>query len=74
MLFLSRRVGERIMVGDNIVVQVMSVDKGQVRIGIDAPRDVAVHREEVALRIAKEEQKKGIGKSFDDFGERNFNR
>ncbi|RLA55502.1 MAG: carbon storage regulator [Gammaproteobacteria bacterium] len=51
MLILTRRAGESLMVGDDIIVTVLSVKGNQVRIGIDAPRDVAVHREEIYNRI-----------------------
>ncbi len=50
MLVLTRRVNERIMIGDDVVVTVLEVRGDQVRIGIDAPRDVKVFREEVVLR------------------------
>lgn len=53
MLILTRRVGETLMIGDNITVTVLSVQGNQVRVGINAPKDVAVHREEVAKRIAE---------------------
>jgi carbon storage regulator len=55
MLILTRRVGETLMVGDDITVTVLGVKGNQVRIGVNAPRDVAVHREEIYDRI-KEEQ------------------
>lgn len=50
MLILSRAPGERIMVGDNVVLTVIKVEKGRVHIGIDAPREVPVHREEIYKR------------------------
>lgn len=55
MLILTRRVGEVLVIGDSIKVTVLSVQGNQVRIGIDAPKDVAVHREEVAERIKRGE-------------------
>lgn len=52
MLILTRRVGETLMIGDEVSVTVLGVKGNQVRVGINAPRDVAVHREEIAQRIA----------------------
>lgn len=50
MLVLTRRINERIVIGDNIVVTVLEVHGDQVRLGIDAPREIKVFREEVILR------------------------
>lgn len=47
MLVLSRKLGEKIMIGENIVVTVVKIDRNQIRIGIDAPVDVPVYREEI---------------------------
>jgi len=63
MLILTRRVGESLMVGDDITVTVLGVKGNQVRIGVNAPRDVAVHREEIYERIQSDEsQPKAVGK------------
>ena len=51
MLILTRRVGESLKVGDDITITVLGVKGNQVRIGVNAPRDVAVHREEIYIRI-----------------------
>ena len=54
MLILTRRVGETLMVGDEVTVTVLGVKGNQVRIGVNAPKDVAVHREEIYQRIQSE--------------------
>lgn len=54
MLILTRRVGELIRVGSDITIKVMAIKGNQVRLGIDAPRDVAVHRQEIYERIKAE--------------------
>jgi carbon storage regulator len=54
MLILTRRVGESLMIGDNVNVTVLGIRGNQVRIGVDAPKDVAVHREEIYERIQQE--------------------
>jgi carbon storage regulator len=56
MLILTRGVGETIRIGEEISVTVLAVKGNQVRIGINAPRDVAVHREEIYERIRREQQ------------------
>ena len=48
MLVLSRKLGEKIVIGDNILVTVVKIDRNQIRIGIEAPPDVPVYREEIA--------------------------
>jgi carbon storage regulator len=56
MLILTRRVGETVMIGDEVTVTVLGVKGNQVRMGINAPRTVAVHREEIFERIKQEGQ------------------
>jgi carbon storage regulator len=59
MLILTRRVGETLMIGDQVTVTVLGVKGNQVRIGITAPKDVAVHREEIYQRIKQEHEGEG---------------
>lgn len=54
MLILTRKVGERLVIGDVVTVSVLGVKGNQIRVGIDAPHEVQVHREEIYKRILKE--------------------
>ncbi len=55
MLILTRRVGETVVIGDDVTVTVLGVKGNQVRLGVNAPREVAVHREEIFERIQREQ-------------------
>jgi len=66
MLILTRRVGETLMVGDEVTVTVLGVKGNQVRIGVNAPKDVAVHREEIYDRIRKEGTGEDAGDASED--------
>jgi carbon storage regulator len=61
MLILTRRVGETLMIGKDVTVTVLGVKGNQVRIGVNAPKDVPVHREEIFERIKREENE-GTGR------------
>ena len=56
MLILTRRVGETLIIGDDVIVTVLGIKGNQVRIGINAPKDVSVHREEIYLAIKHKQQ------------------
>lgn len=54
MLILTRRIGETLMIGDEVTIKVLGVKGNQVRLGVNAPKDVAVHREEIYEKIKEE--------------------
>ncbi|MBP7698286.1 MAG: carbon storage regulator CsrA [candidate division Zixibacteria bacterium] len=68
MLILTRRLGESITIGDSIRVSVLGIHGRQVRIGIDAPNDVVVHREEIYVKIQQENRKASKSIRGDLFG------
>lgn len=63
MLILTRRAGETLMIGDDVSITVLGVKGNQVRIGVNAPKNVSVHREEIYQRIQREKTNQGIGGS-----------
>ena len=54
MLILTRRIGEKLVIGENVIVTILAAKGSQIRIGIEAPRDIQVHREEIFQRILDE--------------------
>jgi carbon storage regulator len=54
MLILTRRIGEKLVINENVIVTILAAKGSQIRIGIEAPRDVQVHREEIFQKILKE--------------------
>lgn len=72
MLILTRRVGETVMIGNDVTVTVLGVKGNQVRVGVNAPRDVAVHREEIFERIKREGQDDGSSRPGSGNGHGSF--
>lgn len=66
MLILTRRAGETVMIGNDVTITVLGVKGNQVRIGINAPKDVAVHREEIFERIQSEQSGTASTEEKDD--------
>lgn len=67
MLILTRKIGESIRINENICITVVDVDGKNIKIGIEAPKSISIHREEVFLRI-KEENQKAAGATDTDLG------
>ena len=71
MLILTRRIGETLIIGDDVKVTVLGVRGHQIRLGVDAPKEVSVHREEIYNRIQNE--KLGHNEDLDDEDDSGFN-
>lgn len=67
MLILTRKTGEKVMIGDDVELTVLGIKGNQVRVGVDAPKEISVHREEVYLRIQNEKQAESSPEEEDAF-------
>ncbi len=65
MLVLTRKIGEKIIIGDNIFLTIIDIKGDQVQLGLDAPREISIHREEVFLEIQEENKRAQASKDFD---------